>query len=126
MDEQVTHKLDYIPENWIVTRFSYLQTALLYDTQTLAEFLYMNPQNLYLQIKQMSYDFSEFPSKNRNRSLLLLEYQRVLSLQQSEQALNRSKKDTIFKLQIPNHNIFLETNTIFFRRTQLKRQSKAS
>jgi len=123
LDEQVTHKLDYIPESWIVTQFSSLQLALLYDTQTLAEFFYMDCQKLYLQIKQMSFDYSEFPLKTRNHSLLLQEYARIRFLQQSKQMLNMSKRDVIFKIKILNHNIFLSTNTIFVRRAQSKNRS---
>lgn len=112
--EQVTHKLDYIPENWLVTQFSSLHTELVYDTQTFAEFFYVDPFKNFLQIQQMSLDNTRFPTKNRNRELLLREYTRVRLIKKSNYMLVRPQKNPLLLLvTLPKHHMFLCTNLIF-------------
>jgi len=123
LKEQITHKLDYIPESWIVAQFSSLHTALVYDTQTIAEFIYMNVKKVNLQIKQMSLDYAQFPSQNRNLDLIVREYSRIRFLKNSIFMFNRYRKGFILTVQIPNYNAFLTTNLIFILRKQIKIRS---
>jgi hypothetical protein len=120
VDEEITHKLDYIPENWIATQFSSLHSALVYDTQTFVEQSYMNPNQICLQIKHMGLDYTRFPTKKRNIDLLLREYLRIRTLKKSTFMQTLNKRHLVFTAQIPSHTIFLATNFVFLRRRQLK------
>jgi len=128
--EVVTHKIDYIPDSWIVTQFSSLHPSLVYDTDTFTEFFYLDPSKLFLQINQMSLDDTWLPSKNRNIPILSREYRRVYLIRESNNAnqlLARSKsglqKNPLLLLRaIPNQYLFLTTNFIFLWRSQIRKK----
>lgn len=124
LDEQITHKLDYIPETWIVMHFSSLHSSMVYDTQAFAEPLYMNAQETPLQIQQISLDYTEFPLKKRNLNFVIREYSRIQLSRRAQWVYNGGKKGIVFTIQIPNYNIFLATNLVFLMRKRVRRSKK--
>lgn len=124
IDERITHKLDYIPESWIVIQFSSLHSHLIYDTIAFNDPLYKNLQKSHLQIQQMSLESTDFPTKNRDMKVAYKEYFRIKSMKFSNWSINHVKRVFVFTIQIPNHNIFLATNLIFIRRNQLRWRKK--
>lgn len=120
IDAPITHKLDYIPEEWMVTGFSSLQASLVYDTQTFIEFSYNNPKQLVLKLQNMSFDQEQlFPSLTRNLDLIIREYTRIHLTHKNNNIPKIFKQHSIFIIDIPLHNIFLSTNLFFIQRSLL-------
>jgi len=94
-----------------------MHKALVYDTQSLYQYLYTNTKNLSLQINNMSWDFDQlFPKLERNSELITREYTRVKFLGSKDTLLITSHKKIIFKITCTFYNTFIATNTIFVRR----------
>lgn len=124
-NEVMTHRLDYIPEDWVITNFSILQTHMVYDSATITSlYLYLDPVKVFLKIKEMYLDLEEFPYMERTRSLFLTEYIRVRLLQKCSKIL--IKRSSL--LEAPNliHNLnsllFLKSNFSLFLRSLLARK----
>jgi len=122
LEENVTHKLDYIPENWIVTQFSALQIYQIYDTQGLVEFAYMDTNKISLQIKQMQLDYKRLPLLERTLDIANREYYRVNLLKRSKS--KKICKHLFFKLQPPSYHVFFATNLVFIKRKIVRLRKK--
>ena len=123
-DEHLTHKLDYIPEQWLVFYFSSVYKELVYDTQSLYQIFYSDMNKLNLKINSMSWDYDHvFPPMERNSSLVKNEYGRIRTLVKSTFILKTRHSKVIFRIVCPFYNIFISTNTRFLRRW-LRRAAK--
>jgi len=121
-DAILTHKLDYLPEEWFVVMFSSLQTPLIYDIQTVSEGLYMNFNKLALNIDSMSIDYKMFPSLDRTLELVSREYFRVRLIRKQSRVKNAIVRQTqAYKFKYVIFDSFLVTNTIFAYRLKLKK-----
>jgi len=125
LEEQITHKLDYIPESWVVTQFSSLHPGLVYDTQGLVEFLYTDVYKMNMQLKNMRMDYIPLPTQDRNLNLINREYCRIQLLKQhSSFRLKKDCRGGVFTLKIPGHTVFMATNLVFIQRKQIKKYKK--
>jgi len=116
-DAPITHKLDYVPEQWIVFGFSSLHNSLVYDKQSLFQPLYQDISRLTLRISNMSWDYDqEFPAMERNIALVQREHLRVKLLAKNVAYPECTSNKIIFKLGCPFYNIYLATNTVLVKR----------
>jgi len=113
----LTHKLDYIPEQWLAFGFSALHRSLIYDTQSLCQYSYNDTTQVSLRIRNMAWDHDQlFPELERNFGLVKREYARIFLLPKTKVALKIFHTKIIFKMACPFYNIFLITNTTFIRK----------
>jgi len=113
-DAPLTHKLDYIPEQWLAFGFSALHNSLVYDTQSLCQYYYNDTSQVSLRIRNMSWGHDQlFPTLERNFDLVQREHVRIFLLYKTNSTSKIGRNKIIFKIACPFYNIFLATNTRF-------------
>jgi len=121
-DAPITHKLDYIPEQWLVFGFSSLHKSLVYDTQSLCQYNYNTLNCLNLQIGNMAWDYDQlFPTLERNAAPVKREYKRIQRYYVNNSFDTSYPNKVIFQISCPFYNVFLATNSTFVRRRLLQR-----
>jgi len=115
-DANLTHKLDYLPEDWFVVNLSALHMPLIYDMQTMNESLYYNFNGLSLKIKNMSIDYNKFPSLDRMSDLVTNEWLRIRLIRDQQKLKHNWRQEKRWKFNYILYDSFLATNTIFLHR----------
>ena len=112
-DAILTHKLDYLPEEWFVVQCSSLQPALVYDIQTINEGLYSNLNALALNIQSMTIEHKIFPPLDRTIAIVDREYFRVRRTHKRHGFRYNLRQEQLWKFNYVIFDSFLTANTVF-------------